>query len=209
MQALRGNPLFSFSVAERRAWALERRTTRKMRHTDYSAYSAFISRPFTEREIMHSCGLRRRLMNHQDFSSTKLSDSSQSQQEGKLSIEEQDCLRSLYPSGINCVSQNYENPKCILNTCLWTLETPKYLEWPDNNTKSLLLISADSGYRKSVLARYIIDEDLPSLYRTYPSKQVVEVIYCYLKDSSTAQRSASQAKVDIQSHINYSCLILA
>ena len=123
-----------------------------------------------------------------------------------MSIEEQDCLRSLYPSGIDYVSQKDQNPKRVLNTCLWTLENPKYLEWRDNDTRSLLLISADPGCGKSVLARCIIDEDLPSLYRTSPSKQV---LYYFFKDTSTEQRSASRAICTIlyQLFVSHPCLI--
>ena len=79
----------------------------------------------------------------------ELSNSLQRQQDVKLSTEEYSCLQSLCPSGIDYESQKNQNPVRVPNTCLWTLQNPKYLEWRDNNTKRLLLISADPGCGKS------------------------------------------------------------
>ena len=127
---------------------------------------------------------------HQPISSIELSDSSHRQREGKLSTQECNCLQSLWPSGIDYESQKNQNPTRVPNTCLWTLQNPKYLEWRDNNTKRLLWISADPGCGKSVLARCIVDEDLPSVLQNDPSKQI---LYYFFKDISIEQRSASRA----------------
>ena len=54
----------------------------------------------------------------------------------------------------------------------------------------LLWISADPGCGKSVLARCIIDEDLPKASRNGPSKPV---LYYFFKDTSPEQRSATRA----------------
>ncbi|KAL9100922.1 MAG: hypothetical protein Q9163_003758 [Psora crenata] len=104
--------------------------------------------------------------------------------------EEYECLRSLWPSGIDYESQKNQNPTPVLNTCLWTLQNPKYIEWRDNNTKKLLWISAGPGCGKSVLARCIIDEDLRKAYQNNSSKRV---IYYFFKDTSPEQRSAARA----------------
>ena len=98
------------------------------------------------------------------LSSIELAGSSQRQREAKLSTQEYNCLQSLWPSGIDYESQKNQNPRRVPNTCLWTLQNPKYLELRDNNTKKLLWISADPGCGKSVLTRCIVDEDLPSAH---------------------------------------------
>ncbi|KAI4157299.1 MAG: hypothetical protein LQ342_008396 [Letrouitia transgressa] len=63
--------------------------------------------------------------------------------------EEVECLQSLCPKGIDYESQKDQNPKRVPNTCLWTLENPKYTLWRDSNVKKLLWISADPGCGKS------------------------------------------------------------
>ncbi|KAI4117565.1 MAG: hypothetical protein LQ338_007526 [Usnochroma carphineum] len=104
--------------------------------------------------------------------------------------EERDCLRSLWPTGIDYESQKNQNPERVLGTCLWTLDNPKYIGWRDDDAKKLLWISADPGCGKSVLARYIIDEDLPQAFQNNPSKRV---LYYFFKDTSLEQRSAARA----------------
>ena len=91
----------------------------------------------------------------------------------RLSTEEDHCLQSLYPSGINYDEQKNQNPERVLNTCLWTLQNPKYLEWRDSNMKRLLWISADPGCGKSVLARCIVDKDLPGALQKDPPTRVL------------------------------------
>ena len=191
VQALRGNPLSGFSVTERRIWAAKRKTTRKEDEA-YCLLGIFgVYIPTIYGEGDHAfVRLDEAIDRSQTLSTIELSDSSQRQQEGKLSMEEYNCLRSLCPSGIDYESQKNQNPLRVPNTCLWTLQNPKYLEWRDNDTKRLLWISADPGCGKSVLARCIVDEDLPSLFQTGPSKRV---LYYFFKDTSTEQRSASRA----------------
>ena len=110
--------------------------------------------------------------------------------EGKFSTEEYVCLQSLCAGGIDYESQKDQNPKRVSDTCLWTLENPKYLEWRDNEEQTLLWISADPGCGKSVLARCIVDEDLP---RVFPNDSSKRVLYYFFKDTSLEQRSVSRA----------------
>ena len=88
------------------------------------------------------------------------------------------------------VSQKNQNPRRVLDTCLWTLENSKYIQWRDDDTKKLLWISADPGCGKSVLARCIIDEDLPKAFQKYSSNRI---LYYFFKDTSPEQRSATRA----------------
>lgn len=64
------------------------------------------------------------------------------------------------------------------------------MDWRDDNIKKLLWISADPGCGKSVLARCIIDEDLPQPLRDDPPRRV---LYYFFKDTSPEQRSATRA----------------
>ena len=104
--------------------------------------------------------------------------------------EEVECRQSLWPEGIDFQSQKDQNPGRVPNTCLWTLQNPKYTSWRDSDTRNLLWISADPGCGKSVLARCIIDEDLPEASRNGPSKLI---LYYFFKDTSPKQRSAARA----------------
>ena len=99
-------------------------------------------------------------------------------------------MQSLWPSGIGYESQKNQNPTRVPDTCLWTLRNPKYIQWRDNDTKKLLWISADPGCGKSVLARCIIDEDLPEAFQNNSSKRI---LYYFFKDTNPEQRSATRA----------------
>lgn len=94
------------------------------------------------------------------------------------------------PSRTEYQSQKDQNPDRVPGTCLWTLENPKYIEWRDHNTKKLCWISADPGCGKSVLARCIIDEDLPGGLSNYSS---TSILYYFFKDSDREQRSILRA----------------
>lgn len=107
-----------------------------------------------------------------------------------LSAEESTCFQSFCPSGIDYQSQKDQNPRPVPGTCLWTLQNPKYLEWRDNDVKRLIWISADPGCGKSVLARYVVDEDLPNAFLSASPKRI---LYYFFKDTSLEQRSASRA----------------
>ena len=67
--------------------------------------------------------------------------------------------------------------------------------------KRLIWISADPGCGKSVLARCIVDEDLPS---ALPER----ILYYFFKDTSPEQRSASRALCAVLYQLFTSCLRL-
>lgn len=104
--------------------------------------------------------------------------------------EEIECQQSLWHQGIDYKSQKNQNPSPVPNTCLWTLQKAKYICWRDDPAKKLLWISADPGCGKSVLARCIVDEDLPKYLQKKDSHQV---LYYFFKDTSPEQRSATRA----------------
>ena len=119
-----------------------------------------------------------------------------------MSAEESVCLQSFCPRGIDYQSQKDQNPTRVPNTCLWALENPKYLEWRDNDTKRLIWISADPGCGKSVLAKCLVDEDLPKASVNAKRKHV---LYYFFKDTSPDQRSASRALCAVLHQLFRSC----
>ncbi len=96
-------------------------------------------------------------------------------------------MQSLWPGGVDYESQKDQNPPRENNTCQWALQNSKYIEWRDIDTKKLLWISADPGCGKSVLARYIIDGDLP---KAIPNTLI---LYYFFKDTNPEQRSVARA----------------
>lgn len=50
------------------------------------------------------------------------------------------------------------NPERIPGTCEWLLSHPQYLKWVDKSSSNLLLVSADPGCGKSVLASFLTDK---------------------------------------------------
>ena len=128
-----------FAVDERLCWA-ESRETRRQKDKTYSMLGMFnIHMP-----LMYGEGRE---------NAFKRLKAGIGKPNAGLSAEEDRCLQSLYPSGIGYDEQKNQNPKRVPNTCIWTLQNPKYLEWRDSNTKRMLWISADPGCGKSVLAR--------------------------------------------------------
>ena len=103
---------------------------------------------------------------------------------------EKHCLRSLWSSGVDYEFQKNQYPQRLPGTCQWTLKNPKYLAWRDDDLKRLLWIPGKPGCGKSVLARCIIDEDIPQALQGGPIKHV---LYFFFKDTGAEQRSAARA----------------
>ncbi|OIW25038.1 hypothetical protein CONLIGDRAFT_583453, partial [Coniochaeta ligniaria NRRL 30616] len=82
----------------------------------------------------------------------------------QLSKEQKECLQ-LFRLTASEKDITYEWYKeCVedrvQDTCLWFLDHPKFQQWLDQESGSLL-VSADPGCVKSVLAKYLIDSALP------------------------------------------------
>ncbi|PLB39063.1 uncharacterized protein BDW47DRAFT_116956 [Aspergillus candidus] len=77
------------------------------------------------------------------------------------------------------IYQQYKdnNPNRERETCQWVLQDPIYLRWRDSYRNDLLLVSADPGCGKSVLAKSLIDHDLKKLT---PS---ASICYFFFKDN--------------------------
>ncbi|KAF4921188.1 Ankyrin repeat domain-containing protein 50 [Colletotrichum fructicola] len=52
------------------------------------------------------------------------------------------------------------NPDRVPGTCKWVLEHPRYTKWQQSRQDDLLWISADPGCGKSVLAKFLIDNEI-------------------------------------------------
>ncbi|KAF1965940.1 hypothetical protein BU23DRAFT_664180 [Bimuria novae-zelandiae CBS 107.79] len=86
-----------------------------------------------------------------------------------------------------CDYEDRKNVNCdrIPGTCEWFTNHPLFGEFNDNSDSRLLWVSADPGCGKSVLAKYLVDEILPTPGRT--------VSYFFFKDGFPDQQSASVA----------------
>ncbi|KAK7420625.1 hypothetical protein QQZ08_010317 [Neonectria magnoliae] len=74
--------------------------------------------------------------------------------------KQMECHRAFKTSKYEFFKNN--NPARVPGTCKWVLEHPQYMQWRQSTHNDLLWISADPGCGKSVLAKSLIDEDLPS-----------------------------------------------
>ncbi|KAK8093548.1 hypothetical protein PG997_000233 [Apiospora hydei] len=101
-----------------------------------------------------------------------------------LTKEEQDCL-GVFTDG----QQDYADWKALVaqrlpGTCKWLLQHGNYLEW-EKQDSGPLLISADPGCGKSVLAKFLVDEHLPT---TAPAATI-----CYFFFKDQVQNTLQQA----------------
>jgi hypothetical protein len=94
------------------------------------------------------------------------------------------CLRMLHKS--NYRGRKDRNRKHTPGTCQWFTGHQNFNDWNENRGPGLLWVSADPGSGKSVLARYLIDEVLPSTIKRTTS-------YFFFKDDFPDQRSSSNA----------------
>ncbi|RAH53201.1 ankyrin repeat protein, partial [Aspergillus piperis CBS 112811] len=108
--------------------------------------------------------------------------------EEALSDKEQKC-RQLFRLARNEEDSSYELYKSRVDdrlegTCEWFLEQPHFNQWLDND-RGLLIVSADPGCGKSVLAKHLIDNVLP---QCNPS---ATICYFFFKDGD--QNTQKQA----------------
>jgi hypothetical protein len=77
------------------------------------------------------------------------------------------------------------NSERVPGTCEWFTSHSRFQNWEQSDQSGLLWVSADPGCGKSVLARFLVDEFLPSHRRT--------VCYFFFKDDFPDQRNAANA----------------
>ncbi|KAJ9238315.1 hypothetical protein DTO169E5_4859 [Paecilomyces variotii] len=77
------------------------------------------------------------------------------------------------------------NPDRVEGTCRWVLKDERYLRWLGSKCNDLLLISADPGCGKSVLARSLIEDEFMGLEAT------VSVCYFFFKDNDKQNNLSS------------------
>ncbi|KAI9853440.1 MAG: hypothetical protein M1813_002224, partial [Trichoglossum hirsutum] len=99
--------------------------------------------------------------------------------------EETDCLKSLRTTAYEETMHN--NPDRVPGTCEWFLRHPKYCEWLDEPSSSLLWTTADPGCGKSVLSKFLIED-----YRSWMWTDT-SICYFFFKDNSDENRSAIHA----------------
>ncbi|KAK0384519.1 hypothetical protein NLU13_8605 [Sarocladium strictum] len=78
------------------------------------------------------------------------------------------------------------NPSRVPHTCEWFLSHQRYKQWRKHPLSSMLRVSADPGCGKSVLAKYLVDEELAATEAT-------TTCYFFFKDGLGDQSSATMA----------------
>jgi hypothetical protein len=98
--------------------------------------------------------------------------------------EECKCHQALRTSGYE--KHKARNPDRVDGTCKWFLEHPNFHSWQESKNSSLLWVSADPGCGKSVLSKFLIDKELPTINsRT--------TCYFFFKNDDIDQKSATKA----------------
>lgn len=71
-------------------------------------------------------------------------------------------IRRLWASKSKHELQKDRNPERVTGTCEWFTTHQRFQLWREGRKSSLLWVSADPGCGKSVLAKYLVDEIVPS-----------------------------------------------
>ncbi|KAK1659020.1 hypothetical protein BDP55DRAFT_733684 [Colletotrichum godetiae] len=74
-----------------------------------------------------------------------------------LSDSEKNCLRSLHATSGDYESQRIGIEKPVPGTCQWFLRHPKFADWVQSTSPSLLWVTANPGCGKSVLSSFLVD----------------------------------------------------
>jgi ankyrin repeat protein len=101
--------------------------------------------------------------------------------------EEHECHQA-FRNSIKYEEYKDRNRVRVPGTCKWFLEHPRFISWRDEQSSSLLWVSADPGCGKSVLSKALVDEKLVNADPTNAT-----ICYYFFKDDSSNQRSATKA----------------
>ncbi|KAK1515211.1 uncharacterized protein CCOS01_13404 [Colletotrichum costaricense] len=74
-----------------------------------------------------------------------------------LSDSEKNCLRSLHATSGDYESQRIGIERPVPGTCQWFLRHPKFTDWVQSKSSSLLWVTANPGCGKSVLSSFLVD----------------------------------------------------
>ncbi|KZL79415.1 ankyrin repeat protein, partial [Colletotrichum incanum] len=74
-----------------------------------------------------------------------------------LSDTEKDCLRTLHATTQDYEGQRLGIDKPVPGTCQWFLRHPKFVDWVQGVSYSLLWVTANPGCGKSVLSSFLVD----------------------------------------------------
>ncbi|KAK8078324.1 hypothetical protein PG996_004494 [Apiospora saccharicola] len=144
--------------AEQMGTAQGQETITKIR--DSSLQSVELLQSFVDISIEHLRQDREMATKNHEILSQQLKLSETAEQRA-LTQQERDCLGA-FTQG----QQDYADWKDLVarrleGTCQWLLQNDKYLEW-EKQSSGPILISVDPGCGKSVLAKFLVDEQLPS-----------------------------------------------
>lgn len=100
--------------------------------------------------------------------------------------EEIACLQSFVTS--NYREDKDRNIQRVPESCMWFLKHDAFLRWSQDPTASLLWVSADPGYGKSVLAKAVVDEDLLT-----SNAPMTIICYFFFKDNNSSRQNGANA----------------
>ncbi|KAI8710751.1 SesA domain-containing protein [Fusarium sp. LHS14.1] len=95
-----------------------------------------------------------------------------------------DIIQSLHTSPY--LERKNRNPDRVPGTCEWFAHHGHFQQWRESTSSSILWVSANPGCGKSVLAKYLVDSELP----TTKSRTTC---YFFFKDDFEDQRTATSA----------------
>jgi ankyrin repeat domain-containing protein 50 len=101
--------------------------------------------------------------------------------------KEREC-HQVFRNSIKYEEYKDRNRNRVPGTCKWFLEHPKFINWRNEQSSSLIWVSADPGCGKSVLSKALIDEGLLGA-----DPKNATTCYFFFKDDSANQRSATKA----------------
>ncbi|KAF4548471.1 Ankyrin repeat-containing protein 24 [Elsinoe fawcettii] len=81
-----------------------------------------------------------------------------------LTEEQLKCMRALGEHPYNEFKDR--NVKRVDGTCVWALNSDEFRGWLNGDGGSILWVSADPGCGKSVLAKSLVEDDIPKLHST-------------------------------------------
>ena len=199
IQALQGSPLSNFDVAERLSWAAKRKTKRKEDEAYcllgiFDIYMPFIYGEGEKALIRLNDEIYKSLRGklavcarppHTLNKTLLAANSDRTDQKDRRHVdEERKCYQALRTSDYE--KYMARNPDRVEKTCQWFLQHPKFHNWRDSMTASLLWVSADPGSGKSVLSKSLVENELLR-------SESRSTCYFFFKDDDVNQKSATKA----------------
>jgi WD40 repeat protein len=181
--ALRGAPLYEFSVEERLSWTNNRHTTRKedRAYSLLGVFGIFMLLNYGEGEQNAFKRLRKKLEKPETL--LQQYDSVQSKK------EDRECIKDLRLTDPHDDKKRIEGTKggLLKDSCRWVFANPNFQKWRDEPQSRLLWIKGDPGKGKTMLLCGIADE----LKRSMAKTDLLSYFFCQATDSRINNATAA------------------